>query len=91
MYVKVAVAVPEAFVIEITALPAVPGGAINDIWVDPTVVNETIVPPTTTDVTAGRVPVIVTDAPPESGPLLGVTDEIVGGSITVHVHDVSMP
>jgi hypothetical protein len=72
--------VPPTVVVVMSIVPAEPEGEVAVIWVALSTVNElALVAPNLTAVAPVRfVPVIVTEVLPPVGPLVGLTDEIVG-------------
>ncbi len=72
------------FVTMTSAGPAVPGGVVAMIDVDVTVPTVAAAPPNVTVAPLAKsVPLIVTLVPPAVGPLVGNTDETVGGGTYV--------
>jgi hypothetical protein len=76
-------ALPPEVVSDTVAAPAVPAGvtAVTAVSFTTTTAVAGALPTLTALVPVRRVPVIVIAVPPESGPLTGLIEEIVGGAM----------
>ena len=72
------VMLPPAAVTTTSRAPAVPGGVVRVTLVALTAVTVALAPPTFTDAPSRLVPTIVITVPPPVGPVMGVTEVMVG-------------